>query len=67
MGFFSSSDDRTKEEKAVDVLQYKAYKKALDANSERAKRAREHDEDPTYYLFNRAVLDSEKNVPWWRR
>jgi len=54
--------DKPKEEKAADINRHKATRQALEASGRHAR-----EEGPTYYLFNSAVLDSEKHVPWWRR
>lgn len=63
----------SKEENKKAVKEYKAAKKALDANYEKelkeARRAgRKYiEETPEYLRLNRAVLDAEKKLPWWRR
>lgn len=55
------------------VKKYKAAKKALDDNYERelkAARARGEKyigETAEYRRLNQAVLDAEKEVPWYRR
>ena len=69
MGLFSGGkDDRTKEEREVARLQHKAYKKALDEHYEWCKKhPSQLEETPTYNQLNSAVIDAEKDVPWWRR
>lgn len=62
MGFFGK-DDRTKEEKAVDIEQHRAYRKA--ANTAAAKLSRS--DALVHDMLNEAIIDAEKDVPWWRR
>lgn len=68
MGFLdallgSSSDGRTPEERRVDVLQHKAYKDAGNATARKLS-----DSDPLVHeMLNEAIIDTEQNVPWWRR
>ena len=72
MGLFSNllgGDEwrgKPKEEKQADIIRHKSTKQALAADTERQKRAGTLDENPTYILFNSAVIDSEQHVPWWR-
>ena len=59
----AKSDDRTPEERRVDVLQHKAYK---DAGNQAASRL--PDSDPLVHdMLNEAVIEAEPHVPWWRR
>lgn len=68
MGWFSGKgDDRLPEERKVDVLQYKAYRAALNQNGERERRSGVRDETVTFWQLNSAVAETEKRVPWWRR
>lgn len=68
MRLFGSKDDRTPEEKAVAVMQHKAYRQALDEHYEWCKQHPDQlEETPTYNQLNSAVIESEKHVPWWRR
>jgi hypothetical protein len=60
MGLFSS--DRPKEERQADVNRYKAAKKA---SNQIAKNLRE--EGPATMQANEAVIDAEREIPWWRR
>ena len=63
MGFFSSkSDDRTPEERAVDREQHRAYRQA---GNQAANRHR--DAHVVHDQLNEAIIDAEKNVPWYRR
>ena len=62
MGLFSS---KTPEQKASDDKAIKTYKKAK-AELERVSR-RDREETEDYYRANKAVIDAEKNVPWWAR
>ena len=64
MGFFSSSDDRTPEEREVDRLQHKGYKAA---GNQAAKNLRGDGGLLAHDMFNEAIVDAEKDVPWWRR
>lgn len=64
MGLFSSSDDRTKEEKALDAEQLRAYKRA---GNQAAKNLRGDGGLLAHDQFNEAVIDAEQNVPWWKR
>ena len=54
--------DKPKEEKAADIDRHRATRQALEASYRHAREV-----GPTYYLFNAAVIDAEKHVPWWRR
>lgn len=69
MGRFSSkpADDKAAQDKAV--AEYKKAKKALDANSERERKAGIRDETPEYLRLNAAVNEALENqsLPWWRR
>lgn len=64
MGWFSSSDDRTKEEKDLDVEQHRAYKKA---GNQAAENLRGDGGLLVHDMLNEAVIDAEKHVPWYRR
>lgn len=46
---------------------YKAAKQALHDNQRAEKKAGVTEETDTYVALNDAVLDAEKNVPWYRR
>ena len=50
-----------------EVETYKAAKKALHDNQRAEKKAGIREETDTYVALNGAVLDAEKNVPWYRR
>ena len=71
MGFFSDmfggGDDRLPEERAVDREQHRAYRKALGQNGEWERKHGHREESPTYWQLNSAVIESERDVPWWRR
>lgn len=65
---------RSKGETREAVKAYKAARKALNDNYERelgearAKGRKYIGEETDEYLrLNRAVVEAEKNVPWWRR
>jgi protein-arginine kinase activator protein McsA len=49
------------------VKKYKDALKELHANQEREEAAGIRDETPEYQRLNRAVLDAEKDIPWYRR
>ena len=63
MGLLSRSDDRSPEERRVDVLQHKAYRDAGNAASRKlpGSDALVHD------MLNEAIIDAEQHVSWWRR
>jgi hypothetical protein len=46
---------------------YKAAKQKLHDNQRAEKKAGVTEETDTYVALNNAVLDAEKNVPWYRR
>lgn len=64
MGWFGGrGDDRTPEERRVDVLQHKAWRDAGNAAA-----AKLSDSDPLVHdMINEAIIDAEQHVPWWRR
>ena len=69
MGFISEllgggSDDRTPEERRVDVLQHKAYRAA---GNQAAKNLRGDGGLLVHDMLNEAIIDTEQNVPWWSR
>lgn len=64
MGLFSSRDDRTREEKAVDREQHKAFK---DAGNQAAAKLRGDGGSLVHDMINEAVADAERGVSWWRR
>lgn len=49
------------------VATYKNARTALDDNQRAEKAAGITHETDTYLTLNQAVLDAEKNVPWYRR
>ena len=54
--------DKTKEEKMADVERYKSAKKALENSRKVIK-----EECPAFWQLNSHVIETEKEVPWWRR
>jgi hypothetical protein len=56
--------DKPKAEQKADINRYKASLKALH-NHQRTDKDRE--ETATYRQLNAAVLDAEKEIPWWAR
>ena len=54
-------------DKKAAVAKYKTALAALHANSEREEAAGIREETPEYQRLNKAVLDAEKDVSWWRR
>lgn len=54
-----------KDNKAIE--EHKAARRKLDAIAARDKRTGNREVTPEYLKANRAVLDAEKNLPWWRR
>ena len=56
--------NKPKAEQKADINRYKASKKALDQH---ARRHRERDETATYRQLNAAVIEAEKEIPWWAR
>lgn len=65
---------QSKDEKKAARQRLKSAREALDANYERelsAARARGEkyigEETDEYLRLNQAVIDAEKDVPWWRR
>jgi hypothetical protein len=46
---------------------YRTAKKALHDNQRAEKKAGVTEETDTYVALNDAVLDAEKDVPWYRR
>jgi hypothetical protein len=66
MGFFSDifggSDDRTPEERKVDVLQHKAYKDAANTAARKLSRS-----DPLIHdMLNEAHAEAQQHVSKWR-
>jgi hypothetical protein len=57
----------SKEDRKAAVQKHKDALKALHANQEREETAGIREETPEYQRLNRAVLDAEKNIPWYRR
>lgn len=55
-------DDRTKAEKQADINRHKALKRAAEATARRHR-----DETYVHKQLNDAIIENEKNVPWWRR
>lgn len=49
------------------IADHKDAKKALNANAAREKAAGIRDETDTYLELNARVLETEKNVGWFRR
>lgn len=49
------------------IADYKAARKALEENSRTEKAAGIREETDTYLELNARVLETEKNVPWYRR
>lgn len=63
MGLFSGKkDERLAEEKAAGRMQHKAYR---DAGNQAARAHR--DQHMVHDQINEAVIESERDVPWWRR
>lgn len=63
MGLFSRNDDgKTVEERAVDREQHRAYRAA----GNQAARAH-RDAHVVHDQLNEAIIDAERDVPWWRR
>ena len=56
--------DKPKSEQKADLNRYKASKKALNNH---ARKSREREETATYRQLNAAVIDAEKEIPWWAR
>jgi hypothetical protein len=54
--------DKPKAEQQADLKRYRASKKVLDNY-----RNREGVEDAPYRQMNAAVLEAEREIPWWRR
>ncbi len=54
--------DKPKDEKKADIERHKSAKKAL-GNSKKLGR----DETPAFRQLNSHVIETEKEVPWWRR
>lgn len=54
------------EEKQADISRHKAYKAALEQHAEWQRQHGDHEETPTYNQLNSAVIDTDKDVPWWR-
>lgn len=50
-----------------EVETYQAAKQALHANQREEKKAGIREETDTYVALNTAVVEAEKNVPWYRR
>ena len=63
----SPERDAAKAEQWVAVEQHRAYRKALNQNGERERKRGVDDETGTYHQLNSAVIDAERDVPWWRR
>ena len=57
-------NDKPKAEQQADLNRYKASKKALDQH---ARNKKEREETASYRQLNQAVLDAEKEIPWWKR
>lgn len=53
------------DKKAIEA--HKAARQRLDKIAARDKRTGNREVTPEYLKANRAVLDAEKNLPWWRR
>ena len=58
------SDDRTPEERRVDVLQHQAYR---DAGNQAARNLRGDGGPLVHDMLNEAIIDAEQHVSWWRR
>ncbi|WP_049562275.1 hypothetical protein [Nonomuraea sp. SBT364] len=58
---------QSKDEQRAAVKKYKDALASLHANQEREEAAGIREETPKYRRLNRAVLDAEKNIPWYRR
>lgn len=56
--------DKPKAEQKADLNRYRASKKALDNHGRKYK---DREETATYRQLNNAVLDAEKEIPWWAR
>ena len=54
-------------DKKTAIAEHKAARRALDAIAERDKRTGNREETPEYLAANRRVIETEKNVPWYRR
>jgi hypothetical protein len=49
------------------IADYKAARKALEENSRTEREAGIREETDTYLELNARVLETEQNVPWYRR
>jgi hypothetical protein len=49
------------------LREYKDARKALDDNARAERKAGVREETDTYVELNARVLETEKNVPWYRR
>lgn len=49
------------------IAKLKAAREALHANSDRETAAGIREGTPEYQRLNKAVIDAEKDVAWWRR